>query len=72
MFLLYWEVYTLMELAVNLQNQDLHWFSGKSTFIDGVYMRFNECVGSRVLSSAIMSFCIFLWTSNVSYCIRGF
>ena len=72
MFLLYWEVYTLMVLAVNLQNQDLHRFSGRGTFIDGVYMRFNEGVGSRVLSSAIMSFCVFLWTSNVSSCIKGF
>ena len=35
MFLLYWEVYALMELAVNLRNEDLHWFSGKRTFIDG-------------------------------------
>ena len=31
MFLLYWRVYALMELAVNLWNEDLHWFSGKRT-----------------------------------------
>ena len=38
--LLYWKVYALMELAVNLWNEDLHCFSGKRTFIDGgVYMR---------------------------------
>ena len=49
MFLLYWAVYALMELDVNLRNEDLHWFSGKRTFIDGgVYMRFNGSVGSRV------------------------
>ena len=31
-----------MKFAVNLQNEDLHWFSGKRTFNDGsVYMRFN-------------------------------
>ena len=36
---LYWEVYALMELAVDLRYKDLHWFSGKRTFIDGgVYM----------------------------------
>ena len=32
-FFLYCEVYVLMELAVNLRNEDLHWFSGKRTFI---------------------------------------
>ena len=65
MFLLYWEVYALMELAVNLRNEDLHWFSGKRTFIDGgVYIRFRGGVGSRVIiSSVFMWFCIFLWTS---------
>ena len=26
MFLLYWEVYVLMDLVVNLRNEDLHWF----------------------------------------------
>ena len=34
-------------------------------------MRFNEGVGSRVISSVFMWFCIFLWTSNVSSFIRG-
>ena len=34
MFLSYWEMYTLMELVVNLQKEDLRWFSGKRTFID--------------------------------------
>ena len=38
MFLLYWEVYVLMELVVNLQNEDLHRFSGKRNFIDGVFI----------------------------------
>ena len=52
-----------MELAVNLQNEDLHWFSAKSTFIDsGVYMRFNGGVGSMVIFSVFMWFCISLWT----------
>ena len=42
MFLLYWEVYILINLVVNLRNEDLHWFCGKRTFIDGgVYMRFS-------------------------------
>ena len=65
MFLLYQEVYVLMELAVNLWNKDLYWFSGKRTFIDGgVYIRFNGGVGSRVIIfSAFMWFCTFLWTS---------
>ena len=70
-----WEVYVLMELAVNFRNEDLHWFSRKRTFIDGgVYMRFNRGVGFRVASSVIMWFCIFLWIPNVSpsSCIRGF
>ena len=54
-----------MELAVNLRNEDLHWFSGKRTFIDGgVYIRFRGGVGSRVIiSSVFMWFCIFLRTS---------
>ena len=61
-----------MELVVNIRNEDLHWFSEKSTFIDGgVYMRFSGSVGSRVLSSALTWFCIFLWTPNVSFCIMG-
>ena len=60
MFLLYWEVYVLMELVVNLRNEDLHWFSGKRTFIDGgVYMRFSGSLGSMVTSSVFMQFCIF-------------
>ena len=70
-----WEVYVLMELAVNFWNEDLHWFSGKGTFIDGsVYMRFNRGVGFRVASFVIMWFCIFLWIPNISSCscIRGF
>ena len=68
MFLLYWEVYRLIELPVNLQNEDLHWFSGKRTFIDGgVYMRFNEGVSSRVTSSVFMWFFVSLWTPNVSF-----
>ena len=72
MFLLYWEVYALMELDVNLRNEDLHWFSGKRTFIDGgVYMRFNGSVGSRVISSEFMWLCVSLWTPNISSSIRG-
>ena len=72
MFFLYWEVYALIELVVNLQNEDLHWFTGKRTFIDGgVYMRFNGGVGSRIISSVFMWFCVSLWTQNVSSCIRG-
>ena len=60
MFLLYWEVYVLMELVVNLQNEDLHRFSGKRNFIDGrVYMRFSRGVGSRGTSSLFMWFSIF-------------
>ena len=35
MFLLYWEVYILINLVVNLRNEDLRWFCGKRTFIDG-------------------------------------
>ena len=73
MFLLYWEVYTLIELTVNLQNEDLHWLSGKRTFIDGgVYMRLNGGVGSRVTSSVFIWFCDSLWTSNFSSCSRGY
>ena len=72
MFLLYWELYALMELAVNLRNKDLHWFSVKRTFINGgAYMRFNEGVGSSVISSEFMWLCVSLWTPNVSSCIRG-
>ena len=43
MFLLYWEVYVLMDLVVNLRNEDLHWDGGKSIFTDGgAHMRFND------------------------------
>ena len=39
-----------MELAVNLRNEDLHWFIGKTSFTDGgVYMSFNGGIGSRVI-----------------------
>ena len=62
MFLLYWEVHVLMELVVNLQNEDLHWFSGKMTVIDsGVYMRFNGGVGSRVRHFLMDTKCFFLY-----------
>ena len=55
MFLMYWEVFVLMVLVVNLRNEDLQWFSAKRTFIDGgVYMRFSGGVGSRVTSSVFM------------------
>ena len=64
MFFLYWEVYVLMELAVNLQNDLQNRFAlvkGKRTLIDGdVYIRFNGGVGSRVISSVFMWFCILL------------
>ena len=54
-FLLYWEMYLLMELAMNLQNEGFHWFSGKRTFIDsGMYMRYKGVVSSRVISSVFM------------------
>ena len=59
MFLMYWEVFVLMVLVVNLRNEDLQWFSAKRTFIDGgVYMRFSGGVGSRVTSSVFMWLCI--------------
>ena len=52
---------------------DLHWLSGKRTLIDGVvYIHFHEGVGSRVISSVFMWFCIFFSTPNVSSCIRVF
>ena len=39
---LYWKVYILMIAAMNFLNEDLHWFSGKKTLIDGgVYMHLN-------------------------------
>ena len=48
-------MYALIELAANVRNENLHWFSGKRTFIDGgVYMRFNGGVGSRVTCSVFM------------------
>ena len=54
MFLFYWELYALLELVENLQNEDLHWFSEKRIFIDGgVYMRISGRVGSRNASSVI-------------------
>ena len=31
MFLLYWEVYVLVVVAVNFLNEDLYWFCGKKT-----------------------------------------
>ena len=72
MFLWYWEVYVLMELIVNFRNEDLHWFSGKRTFIEGdVYICFKGGVGSRVISAVSMWFYISLWTPNVLFCIRG-
>ena len=72
MFLLYWGVYALTELAVNLRNEDLHWFSGKRTFIDvGVYMHFNGGAGSRIISSVFLWFSVSLWTTNVSSCLRS-
>ena len=58
MFLLYWKVYVLMDLAVNFLNEDLHYFLGKRIFTDGgVYMRHNGDVGSKVASSLSMRFC---------------
>ena len=50
MFLFYWEMYDLIELIINLRNEDLHWFSGKRTFVDA----FSGYVGSRVTSSVFM------------------
>ena len=55
MFLLCWEVHILMGLVVNLRNEDLHWFCGQRTFIDGVmYMCFSRGAGSVVTSSVFM------------------
>ena len=71
MFSLYWEVYVWMELIVNLRDEDLRWFSGKRTFIDGsVYMRFSGRVGSRITSSVFMWFCIF-WCRCVIGKVEG-
>ena len=48
-------MYLLMELAMNLQNEGFHWFSGKRTFVDsGMYMRYKGVVSSRVISSVFM------------------
>ena len=59
MFLLYWKVYVLMIVAVNFLNEDLHWFCGKKTLIDGgLYKCLNGGVGSKVASSLPMWFCI--------------
>ena len=65
MFLLYWEVYALMGLAVNLWHENLAFIEG------GVYMCSNGGVGSRVISSVFMWFCASLWTPNVSACFKG-
>ena len=55
MFLLHWEVYALMELAVNLWNEDLYWFNGRRSFIyGGVHIGFDGGVGSRDTSSEFM------------------
>ena len=55
MFLLYCEVYVLMDLVVNLQDEDLHWFCGKGTFIDGgLCMHFNGGVGLSITSSVLV------------------
>ena len=65
-------MYALIELAANFRNEDLHWFSGKRTFINGgVYMHFNGGVGSRVTFSVFMWLRVSLWTPNVPSCISG-
>ena len=52
MFLLYWNVYVLVVVAVNFFNKELHWFCGKRIFIDGgIYMHLNEVADSNVASS---------------------
>ena len=44
-----------MFVVVDFLNEDLHWFCGKRTSIDGgVHMRLNEGVGSKVASSLPM------------------
>ena len=51
-------MYVLMVVAVNFLIEDLHWFCGKRTLIDGdVYMRLNGGVDSRIVSLP-MWFCI--------------
>ena len=60
-----------MELAVNLWNENLHWFSAKRAFIEGgVCIPFNGGVDSRVISSVLIWFCVSLYTPSVSACIR--
>ena len=55
MFWLYWEMFVLMDLVVNLRNEDLHWFYGKKTFVGGgIYMSFNGDVGSKVTFSVFV------------------
>ena len=39
-----------MIAAVDFPNEDLHWFCGKRTLIDGVYMRLHGGVGSKIAS----------------------
>ena len=44
-----------MDLVVDFRNEDLPWFCGKRSFIDGgVYMRFNGGVDSKVTSSLLV------------------
>ena len=44
-----------MDLVVNLLNEDLHWFYGKGTFINGgVYVPFSGGLGTRITSSVFM------------------
>ena len=65
MFRLYWEVYVLMDFVENLQNENLHWFCGNRTFIDGgVYVRCSVGIGSRVTSTLFRLFCI-VWCQCV-------
>ena len=73
MFLLYLEVYVLMELAVNLQNQNLHQFRGKRTFIDdGMYMRCNGwCRPQGYLFCVHLLLC-FLMDINCFFFYQGY
>ena len=44
---------------MNFMNEELHWFLGKRTLIDGgVYMRFNAGVGSKFAPFFPTLFCI--------------